>query len=92
MNHNGREYITSKQWHEQVQPTSGVSETNRAIRSMETYQDLVREGHIVEVTKDEAGAELASLVVSNSYRPVMLLDAVAQKAIEAIKELACENQ
>ncbi len=82
----GREYITSKEWHEQVKPTSGVSETNRAIRNMETYQELVNKNHIVEVTKDtadkEGDAELASLVVSNSYRPVMLIDAVAQKAIE----------
>lgn len=80
--HNRRIYMTSKEWHEQIKPTSGVSETNRAIRSMETYAELLFNKHIVEVTKDEAGAEAASLVIANSYRPVMLIDAVAQKAIE----------
>jgi len=80
--HNGRIYITSKEWHEQIKPTSGVSETNRAIRSMETYAELLFDKHIVEVTKDEGNAALASLVIANSYNPVMLIDAVAQKAIE----------
>jgi hypothetical protein len=80
--HNGRNYITSKEWHEQVKPMARTSETNRAIRGMETYGTLLADGHIIELTKDDASADLALLVISNGYNPVMLIDAVAQKAIE----------
>lgn len=82
----GKDYITSKKFHEEVQPTSGVFETNRAIRDMPTYPALVEGAHILEVdnsyTKAVGDADLASLVKSNSYRPIMLIDPVAQKEIE----------
>jgi hypothetical protein len=80
--HEGRAYITSKEFHEQAKPTFQVSDTNKAIRSMETYEQLAGEGHIIELHKNEGKVEFASLVKSNSYNPVMLIDAVAQKAIE----------
>lgn len=89
--HNGKAYITSKEWHEQVKPTAELRLTNRSIRGMETYAELVSQGHIVELTKDEADPFLGSLVVANSYNPVMLLDAVAQKEIEHYFEETAKN-
>jgi len=88
---NEREYITSKEWHEQVKPTASVSNTNKAIRSMETYASLIEQGHIVEVQRDSGNSILESLVVANSYNPVMLIDAVAQKAIEHHFEQTASN-
>jgi flagellar biosynthesis regulator FlbT len=78
----GRSFTTSRQWHEQVQPTAELRLTNRSIRSMETYQKLVDEGHIVEVSNNTTDPFLGSLIKANSYNPIMLIDPVAQKAIE----------
>lgn len=82
----GKKYITSKMLHDEVKPTARVSEMNRAIRDMPTYETLVREGHIVEAdakyAKTLEGAELAPLIKSGGYQPVMLIDPVAQKEIE----------
>lgn len=89
--YNGKTYITSKEWHEQVKPTASVSNTNKAIRSMETYISLLENGHIVDVQRNSGDSILESLVVANSYNPVMLIDAVAQKAIEHHFEQTASN-
>lgn len=77
-----REYITSKDLHETLKPTISVSNTNKAIRSMETYDALIKRGHIVEISSKTGKSNLDSLLIQNSYNPVMLIDRVAQKAIE----------
>jgi hypothetical protein len=40
------------------------------------------EGHLLEVIGKSAPSEMEGLLKSNSYRPIMLIDAVGQKAIE----------
>jgi hypothetical protein len=74
----GKSYISSKEWHEQVKPTDELRLTNRSIRAMETYETLVANRHILELQRGEADPENGSALQA----PKMLLDAVAQKAIE----------
>lgn len=80
----GKKWITSKKLHEDMKPTSGISETNRAIRLMPAYASLLEDGHVFIADRSEAegDAEIASLVKANSYNQVMLIDPVAQKEIE----------
>ena len=53
---------------------------------METYEELLGQGHVVEVDahypKKLGDADLVSRIKSNSYNTAMLIDAVAQKAFE----------
>ena len=80
----GKKYITSHLFHEQVKPTGAVKTTNNAIRNAPTYEKLREESHILEIDKTSSrDAVLLNLLLkANSYRPVMLLDAVAQKEME----------
>lgn len=82
----GRHYLTSQELHVDLAPTSSVSATNKAIRSMETYDELRAERHLVEVdwgyAKSLAESNLESAMKLNNYRPLLLIDPVAQKAIE----------
>lgn len=82
----GREFITAHKLHQDIQPTSQPKNTMRAIRNMETYENLRDGGHIFEIDRNTAvafgSADFERLVKSNSYNPVMILDRVAQKAIE----------
>ena len=81
----GRRYITSHQFHEQVKATESISATNKAIRNAETYDELSSEGHILEIGRDvvkRGDSKLDFLIKANSYNPVMLIDPVAQKALE----------
>lgn len=84
--HAGKTWITSKKFYEDFKPTTRVSETNRSIREMPTYDKLIEDRHILEVdgnyVKSLEGADLAPLVKSNGYQPIMLIDRVAQKEIE----------
>ncbi len=74
----GKTWITSKKFHEDFKPTNRVSEMNRAIREMPAYAKLLEERHLLEVdanyVKTLEGAELAPLVRSNGYQPIMLID------------------
>ena len=83
---NGRNYITSHVIHRDIKPTDSISATNKAIRRSETYLELLDNKHILELTTQhpESIREsiLESLVKSNSYNPVVLIDPVAQKALE----------
>ena len=84
--YNGKRFITSHKLHEEVKPTKSLSSTNRSIRDAETYQELLENGHIVEVDMQTANntteSVLASVIKSNGYNPIMLIDPVAQKALE----------
>jgi hypothetical protein len=80
---NGKKWVSSKKLHEDLKPTSSVAATNRAIREMPSYSQLVEEGHIYNLRRElDRDAEIASLIKSNSYNPIMLIDPVAQKEIE----------
>lgn len=82
----GKKWIPSKAFHEEYKPTQRLSETNRAIREMPAYCKLLEDGHILEADSKSAksleSAEMALLVKSNGYQPVLLVDPVAQKEIE----------
>ena len=78
----GHRYITSHLLHQLTSPTDSVKATNRAIRSAPTYQKLRDGDHILEVDRRTRGAKLVPLIKANSYNPVMLIDPVAQKALE----------
>jgi hypothetical protein len=83
--YNDNFWITSKKLHEDLMPTSTVSNTNKAIRDMSTFDILIEKGHIVEINYKQAkqlNFTILSLVKLNSYNPVMLIDAVAKKEIE----------
>jgi len=57
----------------------------RLIRGIEAYGKYVEAGDIVEATwdetKDSSDAEIASLIKSNSYKSIMLINATAQVAL-----------
>jgi hypothetical protein len=82
----GKKWITSKKFHEEFKPTGRVADTNQSIRAMPTYGKLLEEGHILEVdsnyVKSHESGELPLLMKSNSYKPIMLIDPVAQKEVE----------
>ena len=81
----GRMFITTHKLFEDLgSPFHQVGGLNRAIRGMETYETLKIEFHIVELSSDDhwGKAEHALLIKANSYKPVVLIDSVAQKAIE----------
>ena len=85
VNFEDKTWITSHKFHEEIRPTNELKTTNRSIREAETYGELLNQGHIFEAEWDDSrirGTELAPVIKSNSYNPVMLLDAVAQKALE----------
>ncbi len=91
----GKTYITSHLLHRDVKPTSELKITNRSIRNMETYEELLQQSNIIEVdynyAKSLRGAELAPVIKSNGYNPIMLIDPVAQKAIDHhFKETAAQ--
>lgn len=57
----------------------------RLIRGIEAYGKYVEAGDIVEATwdetKDSSDAKIASLIKSNSYKSIMLINATAQVAL-----------
>ena len=90
--YNGREYLTSHRIHADYKAVGGekyisVSEFNRMIRTIEAYPDYLVAENIVEIsTKSQvvdfdSNADLALLIKSNSYKPVMLLDKAANVAV-----------
>ena len=78
-----KKWITSKKLHDDMQPTSSVTNTNKAIREMPAFSQLVAEGHLLLIDRNYAksfsDSILESLILSNSYRPILLIDPVAQK-------------
>jgi len=60
---------------------------NRAIKGLTTYDEMLALGHILYVEYSQgvdigSNAVFASLLISNSYKPLILLDPIAQQTIE----------
>jgi len=88
IDYQGKKYITSHRLHEDIKPTSDLKSTNRAIRTAETYKTLFENGNILELSYedvkalgDRSSTDLVLLFSSNGYKPVVLIDPVAQKAL-----------
>jgi len=101
--YNGRDYLTSHRIHADYKAVGGekyisVSEFNRMIRGIEAYPDYLVAENIVEISaKSQAidlsrDADFASLLKSNSYNPVMLLDKAANVAVMNFLENEASRQ
>ncbi|NCC36268.1 MAG: hypothetical protein EOM24_30295 [Chloroflexia bacterium] len=89
----GRTYFTGHYFHQMYRGNSEgrgkhkrVGDFMRLVRSIESYPQYVEDKDIVElewgdVKGETRNANLASLVRSNSYNPVMLISATAQVAL-----------
>ena len=83
---NGREYIPLQKFHRDVKPYKNFKTTMASVGKMETYDDLLESGHIFILSSKYAKSlkvtKLLTLMKSNSYQKITLIDRVAQKAIE----------
>lgn len=88
--HNEQTYFTSQYFHSQYKANAGgkyqnLSDFNALIRSIETYPIYVNTGDIVELiwaeVKEITKGSLPSVMKSNAYRPIMLINATAQIAL-----------
>jgi len=89
----GKTYITSHLLHKQKRE-GGLTKHERhdhfmeAVEAIDSFELLKRAGHFVklvwrEVKSSNSGTEIIGpLMIANSYNPVLLLDATAQKEIE----------
>ena len=81
-------YFTSQYFHKMYGVNGGekyveLKNFNKLIRSLETYENYVATKDIVELARDDKGrgSNLESLIISNSYNPIMLINATAQVAL-----------
>lgn len=93
VHYNGQTYFTGQYFHHMYRANSDADgkykQTGtflRLIRSIEAYPLYVENSDIVELTwdqvkNDSSNAEIASLIKTNSYKPVMLINATAQVAL-----------
>ena len=93
VHYNGQTYYTGQYFHKMYRANADAdskykrpSDFLRLIRSIEAYPLYIESGDIVELTweqvkGDATNAEIASLVRSNSYNPIMLINATAQVAL-----------
>lgn len=92
-NYNGQTYFTGQYFHQMYRANTDadgkykqVSHFLRLIRSIEAYPIYVENGDIVElewdrVKHDSSNPEIGLLLKSNSYKPIMLINATAQVAL-----------
>lgn len=89
INHNGRAYFASQHFHHMYCNENGgekyarLENFNRLVRSLETYDDYIERGDIVELVYDKeiSDSDLESLHKSTSYQPIMLISATVQVAL-----------
>jgi hypothetical protein len=88
-------FFTSQYFHKMYRQNSGdnckytqLASFNRLIRSIETYDDYIERGDIVELQwkdyknqTDTYFVSVIELLKSNNYNPVMLINATAQVAL-----------
>jgi hypothetical protein len=83
-------YFTSQYFHSQYKANAGdkyqnLSDFNALIRSIRAYPIYVQTGDIVELiwaeVKEITDGNLPSVMKSNAYRPIMLINATAQIAL-----------
>ncbi len=96
--YNGQTYFTGQYFHQMYRNNSDTDgkykrtgDFIRLIRSIETYQNYVKVGDIVELTKDkanpesgpasEADAKIALAFKATFGKPIMLINATAQVAL-----------
>ncbi len=86
----GKAYLTSHYFHHVYRNENGggkyaeLKNFNKLIRSIETYEEYIYRGDIVELTynKDEiTGSDLEPVFKSTAYKPIMLISATAQIAL-----------
>lgn len=88
----GREYITSYNLHTVYKANAGekyskLKNFNRLIRNIETFNAYKEKGDIVEIKWDVLtaakyrGSKIESLIISNSYNPIMLISKTIQVAL-----------
>jgi hypothetical protein len=96
----GQTYFTGQYFHQMYRNNSDTngkykqaSHFVRLIRSIETYQNYVNDGDIVELNWKEikeSGIQnmdsLKELFKTNSYNPIMLINATAQVALTALQQ------
>ncbi len=88
---NGQIYFTSQYFHQQYRANSSeggkyekLKNFNALIRSIETYENYVERGDIIELTWEAAkstGLNFKPVFESISYKPLMLINATAQVAL-----------
>lgn len=99
----GHEYLTSHRIHADYRAAGGekyamLADFNRMIRSIEAYQDYRIAQNILEISSKSQPIDLyrdagiASLLKSNSYNPVMLLDKAANVAVNNFLENEASRQ
>ena len=89
LNLDGKDYITSLHLQSIYNFNGGekykrLNDFNRLIRSIEIYPNYLNSKDIIEIVYDREeirGAEIASLLKSNSYNPIMLITASVQAAL-----------
>lgn len=81
-------YFTGQYFHQMYRNNSNMNgkykragDFMRLIRNLETYQLYVDSADIVEITKEEANANLASAFKATFGKPIMLISATAQVAL-----------
>jgi hypothetical protein len=88
----GRQYITSQKLHADKKASgmkvhAELKHFNEAIKSLTTYSEMLALGHVIyaeysQVDDIAGGRQIRPLIISNSYKPILLLDATAQQTIE----------
>jgi hypothetical protein len=89
---NGQTYFTGQYFHQMYRNNSDMggkykrpADFMRLVRSIEAYQSYIDAGDIIELLwedcKQDGNAEIALLLKSNSYKPIMLINATAQVAL-----------
>jgi hypothetical protein len=89
ISYNGGQYYTSQYFHAQYRENAGekyqlLKNFNALIRSIESYQDYIDRGDIVELSWNQAkitGLDFKPVYESISYKPIMLINSTAQIAL-----------
>lgn len=84
----GQTYFTGQYFHQMYRNNSDTGgkykragDFMRLIRSIETFNDYIKQRDIIEVYKEEADADLASVFKATYGKPIMLINATAQVAL-----------
>lgn len=82
-----RDFETSHKWRAEIRPDQEQKNFNQTIRNAETYAELIRDGHIIEVTRENfnrfgTDCDFQPVLKANYGNPIMLLSRVARNALE----------
>ena len=90
VNLGGKTFITARKFHEESEPFGSQGVTNRKIKELDIFKEMVKKKKIIiydlEQAKKEQNNHIAALIRDNRYLPVMLIE--KKIADDLIAELA----